>query len=60
MQNLLDVKPTMASAYRMVVNYTGVSNEGFLLNALKTLFRLSRVLLDILSEAIKFVSVRSS
>ena len=31
----------------MVVNYTGVSNEGFLLNALKTLFRLSRVLLDI-------------
>ena len=47
MQNLLNVKPTMASAYRMVVNYTGVSNEGFLLNALKTLFRLSRVLLDI-------------
>ena len=47
MQYLLDVKPTMASAYKMVVNYTGVSNEGFLLNAMKTLFRLSRVLLDI-------------
>ena len=48
MQNLLDFKPTMASAYKMVVNYTGVPNEdGFLLNVLKTLFRLSRVLLDI-------------
>ena len=38
----------MVSAYNMVVNYTGVPNEaGFLLNALKTLFKLSRVLLDI-------------
>ena len=48
MQHLLDFKPTMVSAYKIVVNYTGVPNEaGFLLNALKTLFRLSRVLLDI-------------
>ena len=42
----------------------GTSNDGFLSNALKTLFRLSRLLLDlekcILSGAIKFVSVRSS
>ena len=48
MQNLLDFKAAMVSAYKMVVNYTGVPNEaGFLLNALKTLFRLSRVLLEI-------------
>ena len=49
MQNLLDFKPAMVSAYKMVVNYTGVPNEAcFLLKALKTLFRLSmRVLLDI-------------
>ena len=47
MQNLLDFKPAMASVYKMVVNYTGVPNEaGFLLNALKTLLRLPRVLLD--------------
>ena len=43
---------------------TGASNDGFLLHTQKTLFRLSRVLLDlqecILSGAIKFVSVRSS
>ena len=43
MQNLLDFKPTMVSAYKMVVNYTGVPNEaGFLLNVLKTLFRAIR------------------
>ena len=40
----------------------GTPNDGFLLNALKTLFGLSRVLLDlqkyILSGAIKFISVR--
>ena len=48
MHNPLDFKPAMASAYKMVVNYTGVPNEaGFLLNALKTLIRLSRVLLDV-------------
>ena len=48
MQNLLDFKPAVASAYKMAVNYTGVPNEaGFLLNALKTLLRVSRVLLDI-------------
>ena len=43
---------------------SGAPNDGFLLNTLKTLFRLSRVLLDllkgILSDAIKFVPVRSS
>ena len=43
---------------------TGAPNDGFLLNTLKTLFRLSSVLLDlyksILSGAVKFVSVRSS
>ena len=43
---------------------SGAPNDGFLLNALKTLFWLSRVLLDllkcILREAVKFVSVRSS
>ena len=45
MQNLLDFKPSMASSYKMVVNYTGVHKEaGFLLNALKPLLRLSRVL----------------
>ena len=42
----------------------GTLNDGFLLNTLKTLFILSRVLLDlqkcILLGAIKFVSVRSS
>jgi len=43
----------------------GAPNDGFLLNhALKTLFRLSRVLLDlkkcILRSAIEFVSIRSS
>ena len=48
MQNLLDFKPAMASAYKMVINYTGVPNKAdFLLNALKTLFRLPRVLLDV-------------
>ena len=40
----------------------GTANDGFLLNALKTFFGLSRVLLDlqkyILSGAIKFISVR--
>ena len=43
---------------------TGAPNDGFLLNALKTLFRLSGVRSDVykskLSGAIKFVSVRSS
>ena len=43
---------------------TGAPNDRFLLNALKTLFSVPRVLLDlqkcILSGAIKFVSVRSS
>ena len=46
------------------VYFTEASNDGFPLNTFKTLFRLSRVLLDlqkcILSGAIKFVSVRSS
>ena len=46
-------------------NQTGAPNDGFLLNALKTLFSLSRVLLDyfqkyILIGAMKFISVRSS
>ena len=43
---------------------SGTTNVGFLLNASKTIFRVSRVLLDpyeyILSGAIKFVFVRSS
>ena len=43
---------------------SGALNDGFLLNTLKTLFRLSRALLDIykciLRGARKFVSVRSS
>ena len=46
------------------VLFSGAPNDGFLLNTLKTLFRLSRVFLDIwkciISGAIKFVSVRSS
>ena len=29
------------------VKFTGVTNDGFLLNALKTLFKLSRILLDL-------------
>ena len=45
-------------------NISGTPNDRFLLNALKTLFSVPRVLLDlqkcILSGAIKFVSVRSS
>ena len=44
-------------------NYTWTPNDGFLPNALKTLLRIFRVLLDlqkcILTGAIKFVSVRS-
>ena len=50
MQNLLDFKPTNAWRPHIrssIVNYTGIPKEGFLLNASKTLFRLSRVLLDI-------------
>ena len=47
-----------------VLQLSGEPNDGFLLNTLKTLFRLSRVLLDlqksILSGSVKFVSVRSS
>ena len=45
---------------------SGAPNDGFLLNALKTLsgypeyFQLFRKILSILSGAIKFVSVRSS
>ena len=43
---------------------SGVPNNGFLKNALKTLFRLPRVLLDlkkyILIRAIKSISVASS
>ena len=43
---------------------SGAPNDAFLQNTLKTLFRLSRVLLDlqkcILSGATKFLSVRSS
>ena len=43
---------------------SGAPNNGFLLNAMKTLFRLSRLLLDLqkylLSGAIKFISVQSS
>ena len=43
---------------------SGTTNVGFLRNASKTLFRVSRVPLDsyeyILSGAIKFVSVQSS
>ena len=46
------------------LNILGGPNDRFLLNALKTLFSVPRVLLDlqkcILSGAIKFVSVRSS
>ena len=56
------VVPLYARNVLMVI--TGAPNDGFLLNTLKTLFRLSRVLWisrnDILSCAIKFVSVRSS
>ena len=44
--------------------HAGAQNDSFFLNTLKTLLRLSRVLLDlwkcILSGAKKFVSVRSS
>ena len=29
------------------VKFTGATNDGFLLNALKTLFKLSRILLDL-------------
>ena len=47
-----------------VLQLSGEPKDGFLLNTLKTLFRLSRVLLDlqksILSGSVKFVSVRSS
>ena len=47
-----------------VHNVPGAPNNAFLLNTLKTLFRLSRVPLDlykyILSGAIKLVPVRSS
>ena len=44
---------------------TGTPNEGFLLNTLTALLRLSRVLLELyqcilINGAIKFVSVRSS
>ena len=43
---------------------TGEPNDSVVLNVLKTLFRLSRILLDlqkyILSGAIEFTSVRSS
>ena len=46
---------------------TGTPNDGFLLNTLTALLRLSRVLLELyqgilisVSNAIKFVSVRSS
>ena len=43
---------------------SGASNESFLLNSLKTRFRLSRILLDlqkyILSKCNEFVNVRSS
>ena len=35
------------SASRFSVNVSGAPNDGFLLNTLKTLFRLSRVLLDL-------------
>ena len=46
------------------VQDSGAPNDSFLPHSLKTLFRLSRVFLDlqkcILSGAIKFVSVRSS
>ena len=56
------VVPLYARNVLMVI--TGAPNDGFLLNTLKTLFRLSRVLWisrnDILSCAIKFVSVGSS
>ena len=45
-------------------NSAGAPNDSFLLNALKTLFWLSKVFLDlkksILSDAVKSVSVRSS
>ena len=47
-----------------VLQLSGEPKDGFLLNTLKTLFRLSRVLLDLqksfLSGSVKFVSVRSS
>ena len=43
---------------------TGATNDGFLPNTLKILFRLSRIRLDIkkciLSGAVKFLCVRSS
>ena len=43
---------------------SGAPKDGFLLNALKSLFRLSGALLDLqkcnLSGAIKFASIRSS
>ena len=49
---------------KRLLTVSGAPNDGFLLNTLRTLFRLSRVLLDlyksILSGAIKFVSVQSS
>ena len=48
----------------LLFHIPGAPKDGLLLNALKTLFRLSRVLLDlwkyILISAIKFISVRSS
>ena len=50
---------------KRLLTISGAPNDvGFLLSTLRTLFRLSRVLLDlyksILSGAIKFVSVQSS
>ena len=56
-----------ASHLSVLLNHytvSGASNESFLLNSLKTRFRLSRILLDlqkyILSKCYEFVNVRSS
>ena len=58
---LRQLYPSVTSEHAAI---TGAPNDGFFLNTLKTLLRLSRVLLDlwkcILSGAKKFVSVRSS
>ena len=62
--NILKCNSYISQKGIQVVYLRGTPNDGFLLNALKTLLRLSRVLSDlqecILSGAIKFVSVRSS
>ena len=63
-QGAAALKILLRSRTSSCVQDSGAPNDSFLPHSLKTLFRLSRVFLDlqkcILSGAIKFVSVRSS